>query len=84
MRRIFNGENAMDEIPEKPGTQPIRYKGFEIYRVGAVEGDTAYGEFEVWKGDEKLHEGRVDEPSGRMDKAPYAAVEAAKKWIDAK
>ena len=82
-KRIFKGENAMDEITERPGTEPIRYKGFEIYLTGIAEGETAYGEFEIWKGSEKLHQGRVDEPSGRMDRAMIAAEDAAKRWIDA-
>ena len=55
-------------MAEKPYPM-IRRKGFEYYTNGAVEGSEVFGEFEIWKDDDKVHEGRVNESSGRMDRA---------------
>ena len=68
-------------MAEKPYPM-IGRKGFEYYTNGAVKGSEVFGEFEIWKDDEKVHEGRVNESSGRMDRAIDAADLAALKWID--
>jgi len=68
-------------MAEKPYPM-IRRKGFEYYANGAVEGSEVFGEFEIRKDDDKVHEGRVNESSGRMDRAKDAADLAAIEWID--
>ena len=68
-------------MSEKPN-QMFRYKDFEYYKTGTVEGSKSFGKFEIWKDDEKVHEGIVNESSGRLDYAMDAAERAAEEWID--
>ncbi len=68
-------------MAEKPH-HLIKYRGFEYTQNGIAEASVFYGEFQIWKDDEKVHEGKVDEPSDRLDYAMDAAERAAIEWIN--
>ena len=70
--------------PEKPGGPPIKYKGYEIFTRDVVAGSVGHGKYEIWKGDEFIHAGELDVPTGRFNHiAMDAAERAAREWIDA-
>ena len=67
-------------MAEKPH-HLFKYKGFEYTQNGVVVGSVFYGEFEIWKDDEKVHEGRVDESSDSLANAMDDAERGAIAWI---
>ena len=81
------GEEEMSEgmdgaKPEKPGMAPVKYKGYEIFVSATLEGSASYGEFQIWKGDEKVNAGKVSFSNRHDDSAHDATERAAREWID--